>query len=257
LAGRVRRPQKNFTATCNLQQYFSRYWLKGPIMNCNKRIPLLLGCSLLLTKITGLPAQPDAPPAENQTVVKTPESTSGISSETTRQANGITACSPDGKCFLFASHDGRLKYCRADDGAVLHTFFHCGPKSLAFSADSRLLACAGGHNGRSGKIKVWNLADGHQLCTLATELAVAPSLAISPDGLLLVCTAGKARINLWEIAEGTSRWSVSLNRGVSAVAFSADGKMVIARCADGTTKALALTDGSLLRIPLPGTGRSL
>jgi WD40 repeat protein len=197
-------------------------------------------------------AHPATRPEQKQAAAESQEVPSGISTNTTPQANGMTACSPDGKCFIVASHDGRLRYCRADAGAVLHTFFHCGPKSPAFSADSRLLACAGGHNGWSGKIKVWNLVDGHQLCTLATELAVAPSLAFSPDGLLLVCTSGTARISLWETPEGKSRWSMSLNRGVSEVAFSADGKMVIARCADGTTKALALTDGSLLRISLPG-----
>ena len=103
-------------------------------MNSNKRISLLLGFSLLLTWTRALAALSGAPPEQKHAEVQ--EVTSAISTDTTAQTDGIYACSPDGKCFIFASQDSRLRYCRADDGTVLHTFHHC---SAAFTGDGPMV----------------------------------------------------------------------------------------------------------------------
>ena len=161
------------------------------------------------------------------------------------------ACSPDGKFVVLVSDHGTLRYSRAEDGSVLHTFYQCSPKALIFSADGSLLACAGGSR-ESGKIKIWSLKEGRLLGTLATDLAEVPALAFSPDGLWLVCTTGKTQLSLWRMGESKSRWSVSLNRAVSEVQFSSDGHAVLVRCADKSLRALGVADGSLLRTPLPG-----
>jgi len=38
------------------------------------------------------------------------------------EAKNLVTCSADGEFYAFATPDGRLKYCRARDGVVLHTF---------------------------------------------------------------------------------------------------------------------------------------
>ena len=115
-----------------------------------------------------------------------------------------------------------------------------------FSADGRLLACAGAVNDQPGRIKVWDLESGELLCDWWTELSDTPALALSPNGQWLVCTTGKGRLGLWEIARGQSRWSVSLNRTVREVSFTSEGGAVVVRCADNTSRTVALADGAIL-----------
>lgn len=205
---------------------------------------MVLGCSLFLLSQGKALAAPGSNGSQSQAFAKSQEVTSHSSKDAT--ITGLSARSRDGTWLILAAEKGKLL---VEGGAVRHTFYHCAPKALVLSADGRLLVCAGAAHCQPGEIKVWDLESGSLLCTIATELSDTPRAAVSADRQWLVCTTGKGRLSLWQIADGQSRWSVSLNRAVREVSFTSDGGAVVARCADKTIRTVALTDGALLSIP--------
>jgi WD40 repeat protein len=150
-------------------------------------------------------------------------------------------CSPDGESYVRATADGRLKYARTADGVTLRTFYHCHPRSVAFSPDGQLLACASMSNGRPGRLKVWKLADGALLCQMDTAVGDNSPLCFSPDGHVLASTGPGSRLNLWQLPQGKLKWSATLPRDITRIVFADQGRAVVAIC----------TDGSVTRIPVP------
>ncbi len=174
------------------------------------------------------------------------EPRAGVDSTEPKQRGALTVFTPDRKFFASLSPAGTIKYCAAD-GAVLRTFHQCSPSSAVFSKDGALLCSAGQYNRGVGAIKVWRVADGQLIAKLNSESDEVPKLAFSADARLLACTAGKSRINLWEIPESKLRWSASLNRGITSLSFDKSEATVIARCADKSSKRLAVVDGGLIQ----------
>jgi WD40 repeat protein len=148
---------------------------------------------------------------------------------------------PDGESYVRATADGRLKYARTADGVTLRTFYHCHPRSVAFSPDGQLLACASTSNGRPGRLKVWKLADGALLCQMDTAVGDNSPLCFSPDGHVLASTGPGSRLNLWQLPQGKLKWSATLPRDITRIVFADQGRAVVAIC----------TDGSVTRIPVP------
>ena len=140
-----------------------------------------------------------------------------------------------------ATPDGRIKCSATREGARSRTLQLCTPRMLVFSPDSRLLAAAGGSIGCPAKIKVWQVADGALLCKVETDVGCDPLLCFSADGLLLVSTGEGSRINLWQLPEGKLKSSFTTDRPVSRLAYSKEGKAVVA----------IFADGSVLRFPAP------
>ena len=140
-----------------------------------------------------------------------------------------------------ATPDGRIKCSATREEARSRTWQLCTPRMLVFSPDSRLLAAAGGSIGCPAKIKVWQVVDGALLCKVETEVGSDPLLCFSADGLLLVSTGEGSRINLWQLPEGKLKSSFTTDRPVSRLAYSKEGKAVVA----------IFADGSVLRFPAP------
>jgi WD40 repeat protein len=161
------------------------------------------------------------------------------------QCPNLMVCSPDGRFYVAAAPDGRLKYCRAEDGKTVLTFYHCSPRGLIFSRDGRFLVCAGGFEAVSGSVRVWNLSSGRPLCSFQTALAEVPALAISANGLFLALTTGPRQVGLYELPQGTARWSVSLKSTVAKLSFAEQDGAVLVRGEDNSLELLALSDGQL------------
>ncbi len=77
----------------------------------------------------------------------------------------------------------------------------------------------------SGKVVIWNLANGAPRHQLAEHTDEVNSLAFSPDGRTLATAGEDGRVVLWSTDNGQKMQSLEGHHGpVRAVAFSRDGE---------------------------------
>ena len=106
---------------------------------------------------------------------------------------------------------------------------------LAFSADGKLLAAAGGERGVSGEVRIWS--GGDLVKTLKGHADAVYAVAFSPDGRLLATGSYDRDILLWDLAAGKPlRTLEGHNEAVFDLAFRPDGKILASVSADRTVK---------------------
>lgn len=228
--------QSNPSNLCNLSHSFRRQ-ISEP-MNIIERFKVWsITFSLPILWVVPIPGAAQNPPFEERSA----QHPAPVHSQSR------TVYSPDKKFFILIMPEARLKYCRTEDGEPIRTLYHCRSKSAVFSPDGTLLASIGTSQNGSSTIKVWQVTDGSLIGRFASESEEFRSLVFSPDGQLLAGVSGKTRIHLWEIPASQLRWSTPLRRSISSLAFSADGRTVIAHCADRSKKAFAALNGQSTR----------
>lgn len=101
--------------------------------------------------------------------------------------------------------------------------------SIAWSADSRLLAIAGqARDTPYGLLKVWDVTTGRQVQSLQS-LNDQLSVAISPDGRTLASGGEANQLNLWDIASQEELKSIPTRfKFVRKIGFSPDGRLLVA-----------------------------
>jgi hypothetical protein len=124
--------------------------------------------------------------------------------------------------------------------------------AVAFSADGRHLAVAGGVPGTEGEVRLYALPPGgmpEELPehSLAAHADLIYALAFSPDGQVLA-TAGYDRlIKLWDVAAGRAlRTLKDHSDTVYGLAFSPDGKLLVSASADRAVKVWDAATGGRL-----------
>jgi WD40 repeat protein len=108
-----------------------------------------------------------------------------------------TAFSPDSQLFAIATEDGKLTVWRVKDGQLVRTF-------------------------KLGTQSVWHTGWGK----VTKEGVRAFDLAFSPDGRILASANDDSTLKLWDISTG--KLSKSFKLGIDQVAFTPDGRFLIA-----------------------------
>ena len=105
---------------------------------------------------------------------------------------------------------------------------------VAFSPDGRLIASGGCQDGRDCTIRIWDVADGHEIRRWDSHMTGVWSVAFSPDGRSLL-SGGKDKVaRLWNVETGKEIRKFEGRAGwVYSVAFSPDGRRAISSSAFG------------------------
>ncbi len=169
------------------------------------------------------------------------------------------AFTPDGHHVVSCSDDSTVRVWRSTDGAQVrvlrgHTSW---VYSVAITPDGQSVVSAGGDS----TVRVWDVSDGTLVRTLRGHKAWVTDLAITPDGRHLFSAGAGSRdaqwawapedssIKVWTLSDGLLQRTIPI--GVStwrdAIATTPDGRHVVAGCADGTVRVLAVADGRVVR----------
>jgi hypothetical protein len=148
---------------------------------------------------------------------------------------------------LAAARPGGVDLVDPRTHAVVRTFGTPGTANdLAFSADGRLLAVAGGEPGVSGAVHLWDAAGTGTAppVVLQGHADAVYSLALSPDGRLLATGGYDREILLWDLATRKPvRTLRGHNEAVFDLAFRPDGKILASASADRTLKLWDVESG--------------
>jgi WD40 repeat protein len=105
--------------------------------------------------------------------------------------------------------------------------------ALVISPDGQRLVAASAVSSvgtRNHAVKVWDLANGHEVLSYEGLDDVVTQLAFSPDGATVAASGTAPVIHLWDPKTGKDRRTLTLANGdhVRALAFSRDGKFLFA-----------------------------
>ncbi|BCM89746.1 hypothetical protein IAD21_01593 [Abditibacteriota bacterium] len=150
------------------------------------------------------------------------------------------AFSSDGKLLLAGGADQKLRLWNARTEALLHTFtghdwkgYRHGIDYVAFSLDSKVVASGGW--GKFNQACLWNARTGALLHVLPIPTGGIQSLAFSPNGKI-VATATHPKVQIWNIRTGKLLREWKDKAGVRALAFTPDGKHLVAGGAGGSER---------------------
>jgi WD40 repeat protein len=166
-------------------------------------------------------------------------------------AGGVTvSAGTDGKVLLWSLPAEKLLQ-TLDAGAVV--------RSLAFAPDGKTLASAGDSPG----VQLWDVVTGKPGMKLTGPTDWLLAVAFSPNGKTVAAGGIDGKLRLWEAGTGKSLAEIPVRgpaapnteppptTGVSAVAFSPDGKTVLAGGLDAQIYQFQTADGKLVRA-IPG-----
>ncbi len=156
------------------------------------------------------------------------------------------------------SADAKYLACACREGLVLfdtadferHLFARAGGPwgqswMCAFSPDSRLLAIPAPE---AGALRLWNITTNHEVTVpIARDNRGAPFVSFSHDGKRLV-SLGYRSVRMWNLAGALEKQALSGHSGgISALAFSPDGKLLVSAGKDHIVRFWDPVTGSVIR----------
>lgn len=130
-----------------------------------------------------------------------------------------------------------LSYRCRDDPAMVLSGHTNAVRDVAISRDGTTLASCGSDH----SIRLWNLATGQMITTLARYSRSVNSVEFSPDGKWLAAGSSDGSVKLWDL--GTGRENFTLNHStnrVLQVAFSPNGQLLAAGDENRTVRVFDL-----------------
>ena len=100
--------------------------------------------------------------------------------------------------------------------------------SLAFSADSTLLASAGNRGAR-----IWNPVNSELLHQLGSDDPVV-DIVFSSDNELIATCSDNGELNLWNTSDGQMRSNLSIGEAITAATFSPDNRFIAVGTRNGS-----------------------
>jgi WD40 repeat protein len=163
-------------------------------------------------------------------------------------AGRALAFSSDGQLLAVAEPQAVTLW-QVSDGKRVRTISEsCAPgsslSSVAFSPDGTLVAATCGLSGRM--IRVWKVADGKELFSIAGDANGKGGVAFSPDGQLLSVAKGRS-VKLYSASDGSEVRVLQESKYFGcllncAVAFSPDGQLIAASDSDYSIKIWRVSD---------------
>jgi hypothetical protein len=163
------------------------------------------------------------------------------------------AFTPDGLRLVSAGGDGSVKVWSRASGEMEREFHLADPLwSLALSPDGQSLWTAG----EKGRVYRLEVLTGKRLSEPYRVPEVVKSLAVRADGQLIAAVVDDGTVRLVEAAEGFPReQSIRLflsDAGIHALAFSPEGRHLVAAHVDGALYVLRLAEkGIVAQVPGP------
>lgn len=166
--------------------------------------------------------------------------------------------SPDGQLVAAACETGDVRLWNSADGSERSTVASGKEPlvSVAFSADGKLIAAAGGDEtrlSRPGVAKIWNVADGSDakaLDVVPEKCAVA--VAFSPDGSALYVGDMNDRVTVFDLSSGVARGYFGKHgRPVNSVVPMKDGARIVSGSGG------RFQDGNVVKVWTPADGKEL
>ncbi|HUT92742.1 MAG TPA: alpha/beta hydrolase fold domain-containing protein [Thermoguttaceae bacterium] len=116
--------------------------------------------------------------------------------------------------------------------------------AVAFSPDDSLLVTGSW----DGTARLWDVASGKEVRTLAHHKMAVISVAFSPDGRLLAVGSDDTTVTLWEVATGRLVRTLDEHSSyVLSVTFSPDGRLLASSTAHGKIKLWDVSSGQEVR----------
>ena len=106
--------------------------------------------------------------------------------------------------------------------------------AVALTPDGRLAVSASEDN----TLKVWDVASGRELRTLAGHTGRVNAVALTPDGRLAVSASGDRTLKVWDVASGQELRTLAGHTGlVNAVALTPDGRLAVSASDDRRSRS--------------------
>jgi WD40 repeat protein len=118
------------------------------------------------------------------------------------------------------------------------------PAPVAVSPDGTRAA-----RGDGKAITIFDPLTSKDLIRMQGHTDLVTALSFSPDGKLLASGSKDSRVNLWDIATGKQILQLKMNQAIVNVLITPDGKAIVVRLADRTTREFNVQTGAEVKNP--------